>query len=259
MPRPAIRRPLAALVGAGVVVALAAAPASAHIDPDPPAIQAGKQATVGFTVEHGCGTSPTTKLEFQVPESVTDAQGIPVAGFTASTAGRVVTFEGGTVPADEEQPFQLRFTAPATAGEVQIKIIQTCEQGEIDWIEVEEEGQPEPEHPAPVIKVTEGAPTADDLKPAEDGPSADNEAAPTTTVAGGTGSSTTAGGSSATSTSVLQPVEGSGKQDPVEEDSKSNAPLFAGIAAFAVIVGGGGLLYLRWAKQNKTGRAGDGA
>ena len=66
-------------------------------------------------------------------------------------------------------------TAPAEAGEIRFPVIQTCEQGELAWIEIPAEGAAEPEHPAPTLKITAGPPTAEDLTPEEEEASADAE------------------------------------------------------------------------------------
>ena len=156
-----LRLPLA--VAAGLTVALAPATAAlAHIDPEPAAVEAGAEATVSFTVEHGCDGSPTTKVEIQVPDGAMGISGVDGGGFTSSVEGQVVTFEGGPLDAETPQAFEVTFTAPEEAGEVPVKIIQTCEEGSIDWIEVAAEGGEEPEHPAPILTITAGAPTGEE-------------------------------------------------------------------------------------------------
>jgi periplasmic copper chaperone A len=147
------------------VILVAGGIASAHIDPDPIAVQAGTSATVAFKVEHGCDGSPTTSMSFQIPEGVTDAVGVEKDGWTSTVTGNTLEFTGGPLAADEEDHFDITFTAPAAAGEISFPVIQACEQGELAWIEPIVEGAEEPERPAPTIKITEGAPTAEDLTP----------------------------------------------------------------------------------------------
>lgn len=159
--RRSLRLPFAVAVGAALALGPATA-ALAHIDPDPPSVQAGTEATVSFTVEHGCDGSPTTKVEIQVPDGATDVAGVDGGGFTSSVDGQVVTFEGGPLDAETPQAFVVSFTAPDQAGDVPVKIIQTCEEGSIDWIEVAAEGGEEPDHPAPILTITEGAPTGEE-------------------------------------------------------------------------------------------------
>lgn len=154
---------LGAAVAAGAAVVLVPATAAfAHIDPEPTAVEAGAEATVSFTVEHGCDASPTTKVEIQAPDGASGISGVDGGGFTSSVDGQVVTFTGGPLDADTPQAFAVTFTAPDEAGEVPVKIIQTCEEGSIDWIEVAAEGGEEPEHPAPILTITAGTPTGEE-------------------------------------------------------------------------------------------------
>lgn len=155
-----------ALVSAAVTAAVLLVTggiASAHLDPDPIAMEAGSSGTVAFTVEHGCDGSPTTSLKFEIPEGVTGVAPVEKEGWTATVSGNTLEFRGGPLDADVEDHFDITLTAPATAGDIHFPIIQTCEQGELAWIEVAEEGAAEPEHPVPTIKITDGPPTAEDL------------------------------------------------------------------------------------------------
>ena len=158
---------LATAVAAAAVVAWAS-PSFAHVDPDPPAVQAGTAVTVQFGVEHGCGTSPTTAVAFKVPTAITNAKGVDKVGWTTETVGGEIRFTGGRLDAATADHFDLTFTAPTAAGTVSIPVVQTCATGELAWIDVAAEGKPEPELPAPIIKVTAGPPTAADLAPADD-------------------------------------------------------------------------------------------
>ena len=221
-PRLRLRFPLA--IAAATAAALAiAGPASAHIHTDPPSVAAGATATVGFIVEHGCDTSPTVKVEIEMPDGSTGIKGVNENGFTTSVAGQVVTFAGGSLPDDTEQAFKVTFTAPATAGDLPVKLIQTCTVGSLEWISLEERGQPEPEHPAPILKVTAvGATTTTEA-------SHDEETTTTTTVA-------------VTPTTTAE-------SDADSDDDSSTPYVIGGIVALAV-VGGGGALYAR--SRNKT-------
>ena len=212
MNRRTTRRLAAAGATVLAVVALAALPASAHIEPSPVAVQEGTSTVISFDVEHGCGDSDSVKFEIKLPEGVTKPVPKAPTGWKGALADGVVTFTGG--PQDHHTPLTLaiQLTAPTTPGQIAFPIVQTCEKGSLDWIEVTKEGQPEPEHPAPVVTITAAAPTKAELTPPADD---DAGAATTTTVA------------PATSTSS-------------SDDGSSSAPLIAGIAVIAVIALGGG-------------------
>jgi uncharacterized protein YcnI len=166
MKTPFFKHALVTAVTTATVVLFAGSLASAHVDPDPIAIQAGTAATVAFNVEHGCDGSPTTSMKFQIPDGVTDAAGVAKDGWTATVTGNELEFVGGPLAADQGDHFDISFTAPATPGNISFPVIQTCEQGETAWIEPVVEGADEPEHPAPTIKITAEAPTAEELTPA---------------------------------------------------------------------------------------------
>ena len=159
--------------------------ASAHIDPDPVAIEAGKPATVAFNVEHGCNGSPTTSLAFKLPSDVTDAKPVTKAGWTGTVASGVLTFSGGSLGATTQDTFSISFTAPATAELIRFPVVQTCAVGLTNWLDVPVAGQPEPDHPAPTITVTAGPPTSAELTPPTDGPDVESStpAAPTAATA----------------------------------------------------------------------------
>ncbi len=172
---------------ASVVVLLAAGGiASAHVEPDPLAMQAGTTGTVAFNVEHGCDGSPMTSLKIQIPTGVTDVTPVDKDGWTATVTGDTVEFNGGPLDAATEDSFEITLTAPTQTGDLHFPTIETCEQGEIAWIEIPVEGAAEPEFVAPTIKVTEGPPTSADLTPAEEAPEAatgDTAAVATTAAA----------------------------------------------------------------------------
>lgn len=239
MPHFRARLPFAAAAATALALAIAG-PAAAHIHPDPASVEAGAPATVGFVIEHGCDGSPTTEVAIEVPEGATDVAGVDVAGFTASVDGQVVTFAGGSLPDGTEQGFQVSFTAPQTPGEVPVKIIQTCEVGSLEWIEEEVEGQPEPEHPAPVLAITAGAPTG-----AETDQHGEEEATTTTTTEAAATTTT-----EANSPAVTEPAANDDSTAGGDDDD-SNTGLWIGLA-LGVLVVGGGLAYALTRNRSTT-------
>jgi periplasmic copper chaperone A len=202
------------VVAAVAAVALAVGTASAHVDPDPLAMQAGTTGTVAFNIEHGCSGSPTTDIKFEIPDGVTGVKPVDKSGWTATYTGNTVEFKGGPLAADQQDHFDITLTAPTTAGEIHFPAIQTCQSGELDWIEIAADGAPEPEHPAPTLKITQGPPTSADLTPMEEGTDT-TEAAVTATA-------------------------------PPSKDESSNTGAIVGIIIGAVVVlGGGGFLIAR--------------
>jgi uncharacterized protein YcnI len=210
-----LKQALTSVVASATVVLVAGGIASAHVDPDPLAMEAGTTGEVAFTIEHGCDGSPTTDLKFEVPDGVTGVTPVDKDGWTATVSGNVLEFKGGPLAADQEDQFAITMTAPAEAGEARFPVIQTCEQGELAWIEIPAEGAAEPEHPAPTLKITAGPPTAEDLASEEEA-SADAEATPDTAAP--------------TATTVAAPAD---------EDSSNTGTVVVVIGAAIVLVGGG--------------------
>ena len=203
---------------------LFAGTASAHIDPDPIAVQAATSNTVSFGVEHGCDTSPTTELQIQVPAVVADAQPVEKDGWTASVDAQVITFTGGSLPADTPDDFAITFTAPTAPGPIAFPIVQLCEVGQLDWIETPVEGAAEPEHPAPNVLVTAEAPTDAELTPAPEEEETDETA--------GTGVPDDAG--STPSDSIATTVV----EDATSDDDSNTGLMIGGIVVVVIVIGG---------------------
>ena len=161
-----------------ILVMIGGGIASAHVDPDPIAMEGGTSGTVAFNVEHGCSGSPMTDLKIKIAAGVTNVKVVDKPGWTGTVSGSTIEFKGGTLAADKPDHFDITLTVPSQAGDLHFPAIEMCEKGEIDWIEIAADGAPEPEFPAPTLKITQGPPTSAELTPVTDAPEA--------TAAGGT-------------------------------------------------------------------------
>ncbi len=171
----------AAATAAAVLVA---APAAAHVTGTVSSAAAGAFTVMTFSVPHGCESSPTTRIEIQVPETVlsvtptrnplyeveavitaldepvTDAHGNEVTERTSS----IVYTADTPLPEGQRDTFELSFQVPDAVGEVlAFPTVQTCEEGETGWVEVPAAGQDaeELEHPAPAFEILAADPDAD--------------------------------------------------------------------------------------------------
>jgi uncharacterized protein YcnI len=192
------RRATAIAAVAGVSVLLCAGPAFAHVSVDPESAAPGDYSVVNFKVPNEKDDASTTKVEVNLPadhpmasvmpqpvpgwdvkveESKLD-EPIKVHGEEITEAVTKITWSGGEVKKGEFQQFPVSMgELPADADQLVFKALQTYDDGEVvRWIEEPKEGQPEPENPAPVLKL--------DKAPAEEGGKADdasvqrNDAAP---------------------------------------------------------------------------------
>jgi uncharacterized protein YcnI len=227
-----LKHAVATGVASAIVLLIAAGIASAHIDPDPSAMEAGTSATVAFNVEHGCNGSSTTSMKFQVPDGVSGVAPVDKTGWTATLTGNVLEFKGGPLAADQPDHFDISFTAPSQPGDIRFPVIQTCEQGELAWIEVAQEGAPEPEHPAPTIKITQGPPTSADLTPVPD--------------ATDVGTNGTLAATSGTDTAASPTVT-------TTSDSSNGGAIVGAIIGAAIVVAGIGLMLVRRRKLPPQG------
>lgn len=119
---------------------------------------AGQSYRATLRVGHGCEGTPTTGMKVTIPAGFNGAQPMPKAGWTVSTVvgklaqpyeahGKHFT-EGvlemswtansrdSALPDAFYDEFVLRGTTPAKAGPIWFKVVQTCEKGSNQWVEV---------------------------------------------------------------------------------------------------------------------------
>lgn len=192
LPNPA--RVCAALAGAAVVAVGGAATAGAHVTVTPDHAAAGSHVVLTFSVPHGCELSSTTEVAIDIPEQVLSitptahpswtvkqlaADGSPAEG---APPVRVVYTARQPLPSDLRDAFELSVRMPDEAGDtLAFPVVQTCEEGRAEWVELAEEGEDphDLEYPAPLVEVIE--PTADGHGSAA--PANHDEAAPAANVA----------------------------------------------------------------------------
>jgi uncharacterized protein YcnI len=189
-----------AAVSAVCVVALftLVGAASAHVTTNPGTAQQGGFTKVSFRVPNERDTTSTSQLEVSFPTdhplAFVSTRAVP--GWTSTVQktklnkpiktsdGEVsevvskITWTGGKILPGAFEDFDVSMgPLPTDTNELVFKALQTYDNGEVvRWIDTAPESAPEPEHPAPVLKLT----------PADATPAA--TAAVTTT--GDTGSST---------------------------------------------------------------------
>lgn len=189
---------------AASAVLLLAGPASAHVSVQPLGVAAkGGSAIVNFKVPNERDNASTTKLEVNIPADhplasvmpeplpgwkivVTKsklAEPLELHGNKITEAVSKVTWTanaGGGTPTGQFQLFPVSLSQlPEDTDQLVFKALQTYSDKEVvRWIEEAKEGADEPEHPAPVLKLTaatedaHGAPaatpTADDAAEHDD-------------------------------------------------------------------------------------------
>ncbi|MEU5877137.1 YcnI family protein [Spirillospora sp. NPDC047279] len=173
-------RRLAAVTGLTLVsvVGLATA-ASAHVTVNPKEAVQGSYAKVSFRVPNERDDAGTTKLQVDLPmdHPLASVSVRPVPGWSVKVeksklttpikahgaeitqAVSRITWSGGTIEPGQFQEFDVSMgQLPDDTDRLVFKATQTYSGGEVvKWDQEPKDGQEEPEHPAPVLKLTKAA------------------------------------------------------------------------------------------------------
>jgi uncharacterized protein YcnI len=154
---------------------ISAAPAGAHVTLAPATLPAGAEDEITFRVPNENPNVATTKLVVQLPadDPIASVKVRALPGWRSTVTLRklavplhtddgviaaavsTITWEGGKIGPGEYQDFAiLAGPIPSRSHELAFKAIQTYANGDVvRWIELRRAGEPEPEHPAPVLRV----------------------------------------------------------------------------------------------------------
>ncbi|MEV6848153.1 YcnI family protein [Actinoplanes sp. NPDC051411] len=168
--------------GAAALVLAIAGPASAHVTVNPNTAAQGAYTKVSFRVPTESDTASTTKLQVNLPTDtpIASVSTKPVVGWTVATvksklatpiksddgditeAVTQITWtasKGAEIKPGEFQEFDVSLgPLPTTANQIIFKALQTYSDGTIvRWIDEPTTDGSEPDHPAPVLKLTAAA------------------------------------------------------------------------------------------------------
>lgn len=137
------------------VAALLAAPlAQAHVHLEQKTATAGAFQKLTVRVPHGCAGSATNGVTVLIPEGVISAKPMPKAGWNIATVDaklaapvllhgvtltsvvREVSWKGGPLPDAQYDEFNLQVKMPDAAGKYYFKVLQLCDKGRSDWVDV---------------------------------------------------------------------------------------------------------------------------
>jgi uncharacterized protein YcnI len=150
--------------------------ASAHVTANPNTAQQGSFTKVSFRVPNERDTASTTQLEITFPtdhpiafvstravpgwtsgvQKTKLATPIKAEGGEVSEVVSKITWRGGKIPPGSFEDFDVSMgPLPTDTDQLVFKALQTYDNGEVvRWIDTPAEGAAEPEHPAPVLKLT---------------------------------------------------------------------------------------------------------
>lgn len=151
-------RSLKILAAAAAFVVSTAVPAAAHVTVQPPEATQGGYAKLAFRVPDERDQA-TVKVEVQLPtdHKFASVSVRPLPGWTAQVTDTTVTWSGGRIEANQFQEFEISVGPLPEVDQLVFKALQTYEDGEVvRWIDLPS-GDEEPEHPAPVLRLTPAA------------------------------------------------------------------------------------------------------
>lgn len=146
---------LALLLGIGASAALA------HVTLEQAEVAVGSYYKAVLRVTHGCEGSPTTAVSVEIPEGIISVKPMPKYGWEIEmTKGdyarsypfhgrelkegvKRIVWTGGPLPNDYYDEFVFAaYVAPELepGQTLYFKVVQTCEEGGITWVEIPEEG-----------------------------------------------------------------------------------------------------------------------
>jgi uncharacterized protein YcnI len=176
-----VSRAVAVISAASATVVMLAVPALAHITVTPDSAPAGSAAVLTFHVPNEEAKADTTAVAMKIPTDhpivnllVKPVPGWTIAIKTITLAKPVVTddgrftqavseviWSGGKIAPGQFQDFSVSADPlPTGVSSLAFKALQTYANGDVvRWIDLAAPGQPEPDHPAPVLALT-GATTS---------------------------------------------------------------------------------------------------
>jgi uncharacterized protein YcnI len=173
-----MRRAAAVVAAASAALCLLALPALAHITVTPDSASPGSAAVLIFHVPNEEAHAGTVRLDMRIPTDHPIAQLLvkPVPGWSITVrsvtlskpvvtddgqftqAVSEVIWSGGPIAPGQFQDFTVSADPlPSGVGQIAFKAIQTYSNGDVvRWIDLPQPGQPAPDHPAPVLRLTTG-------------------------------------------------------------------------------------------------------
>ena len=214
------RRTAVLLAAAAASLLAAASAAEAHVTVNPNTEPQGGYTKVSFRVPNEKANASTTSLEIDIPvdHPITSVLVRPVPGWSATTttsrlptpvktgggdvteAVSKIVWTGGTIDPGQFQEFDVSLgPLPKDADKIVFKALQTYSDGDVvRWIDLQQPGQPVPDHPAPILHLTPASATGTGT-----GTNAGTPVAAPSTALAGDGNARSAAGSGDTAARTL--------------------------------------------------------
>ena len=172
-----IRKIAGATAVAGGLIVMTAAPALAHVEVSPDSAAKGSDTTLTFQVPNEMDNANTVKIDLKLPSDhpFSSVSVLPQAGWTyqvttttlatpitaddgssVTQAASEIVWSGGQIKPGEFGTFEISVgPLPDNVDSLEFPVVQSYDNGQdVSWIDPTVEGQPEPDHPAPVLHLT---------------------------------------------------------------------------------------------------------
>ena len=220
-----VRRLVVVSAAAGTAIVLAAGPALAHVEVEAtPARALATNAMLSLTAEAESGTAGISGLRIQLPAGLVPGDlrlASGPAGWRLSGAGSVVTVTGPALPVGRSLSLGIRVRQLPAGSQLVLKTVQSYSDGKQDaWIELPSASVPDPDQPAPIVR----------LQAAATGATAVPRAAPT--------SSAPAPSPTTPTVSAAPRTSGAAPAADAADNGTGAGWLFGGVLAGIVLLGG---------------------
>jgi hypothetical protein len=162
---PTVRRCAVVLAAGAAVLVSAAGPALAHVEVEAaPARALATDALLTMTAEAESATAGIAGVRIQLPPGLiaTDLRlASGPSGWRLTGSGNVVTVRGPALPVGRSLRLGIRVRQLPAAEQLVLKTVQSYADGQQDaWIELPSTSVPDPDQPAPVVRLQAAAPGA---------------------------------------------------------------------------------------------------
>lgn len=175
---PSSLKPIASSVLVFASCALVSVAAQAHVGLERPETERGKSYKAVIKVPHGCEGSATHTVRVEIPEGFIGVKPMPKAGWTIKTQRgdytrsygyfhgplkegvKEIEWSGGSLPDDYYDEFAAAgyVAKELEADALYFKVVQVCDKGELNWVDIPEKGVDAHDlaAPAAVLKIAGG-------------------------------------------------------------------------------------------------------
>jgi uncharacterized protein YcnI len=224
---PTVRRAAVVLLAGAAAVLTAAGPALAHVEVEAaPSRALATDALLTMTAEAESSTAGISGVRIQLPSGLLAGDlklASGPAGWKLTGSAAVVDVTGPALPVGRSLTLGLRVRQLPAGPQLVLKTIQSYGDGKQDaWIDVPSDSVPDPDQPAPVVKLQAAAPGATPVPRAT---------APAPTTAPPTTAAPTTAAPTSSAPAVAEPAAD-------DETGGGAAWLFGGVLIGVVLLGG---------------------